>query len=298
LIKAIGPAALVLLVGAPPDIEEPVRRLCGHIRVTVIREAPAAPGGSVTLVGGGPGPTALLTGAGYAALADADVVFYDRLAPSEDLVRLSPGAELVDVGKRPYHHPVSQHRIERRMIKRARQGLDVVRLKGGDPYVFGRGREEVLACSAAGIPVRVVPGVSSAISVPGAAGIPLTHRGISHCFSVVSGHAPLGSDELEALVRLGGTIVILMGIGNLAQISAGLLRAGLDGRTSAAVVERGFSTTQRATFTVLGRLADDVRRLEVSSPAVIVIGDVVGLAQGGESVAAEFAARTAGTGAA
>jgi uroporphyrin-III C-methyltransferase len=153
-----------------------------------------------------------------------------------------------------------------------------VRLKGGDPFVFGRGGEELRACLAAGVGVRVVPGVSSALAVPAAVGIPVTHRGLSHAFTVISGHQRPSEEELTGLARLGGTVVVLMGVVNLEQIALGLLRAGLDAETPAAVVERGYSDSQRSTFTRLGALADDARRLQVASPAVIVIGAVVSLA--------------------
>jgi uroporphyrin-III C-methyltransferase len=264
-------------VGMNPSGEQRVRQLCDQLRIGVAREPEALPYGTVTLVGGGPGVTGLLTLQGAAALRDADVVFYDRLAPRDDLELLAPAAELVDVGKRPHHHPVTQDEIQQRMITRARHGDSVVRLKGGDPFVFGRGGEEVLACVEAGVAVSVVPGVSSSVSVPAAAGIPLTHRGVSRAFTVISGHDPLTAVELSALARLGGTLVILMGINNLPQIAAGLLRSGLAGATPAAVVERGFSSQQRTTVATLDRLSGEVRRLDVQPPAVIVIGDVVRL---------------------
>jgi uroporphyrin-III C-methyltransferase len=230
------------------------------------------------LVGGGPGTTRLLTLEACEALLDADVVFYDRLAPTADLARLAPGAELVDVGKLPYHHPTSQDRIQELIIERARRGQTVVRLKGGDPFVFGRGGEEILACRAAGVDVRVVPGVTSAVAVPAAAGIPVTHRGASRAFTVLSGHLPPSSAELAALAGLGGTVVILMGMANLTVTVTGLVAAGMSPDTPAAVVERGFSDSQRTTP---GRLADLpalVGRVGVTSPAVVVIGDVAAFA--------------------
>ncbi len=277
MLRLIGPAWLVVIVGADGVGKETVSRLAAQLRILVTLESAAAEIGTVTLVGGGPGLTSLLTVAGCEALREADVVFFDRLAPQAELARLAPGAELVDVGKTPYHHPVSQGRIEDLMIERARLGQSVVRLKGGDSFVFGRGGEELLACSAAGIPTRVVPGVSSAIAVPAAAGIPVTHRGISHAFSVISGHVPPSAEELSALVRLRGTIVILMGIANLTQIVAGLRTAGIADDLPAAVVERGFSDSQRTTVTTVERLAFDARRLDVASPAVVVIGEVARL---------------------
>ena len=278
LLRLIGPAWLVVLVDAAPAVQQRVRELAGHLRLMTVDEAPAEPGGRVVLVGGGPGRTNLLTLEAVEALAGADIVFYDRLAPSTDLTDLAPAAELVDVGKSPYHHAVDQRTIEERMIARARSGDTVVRLKGGDPFVFGRGGEEMRACLDAGVPVRVVPGISSAVAVPGVCGIPVTHRGLSHAFTVISGHQRPSAVELEALARLGGTIVLLMGISNLEQIVAGLRRAGLASSTPAAVVERGYSDSQRSTFTTVGELAADARRLQISSPAVVVIGDVVSVA--------------------
>jgi uroporphyrin-III C-methyltransferase len=280
LLRLLGPAWLVVHVDPPVALRERVDRLAASLRLLTTTELPAAAHGRVTLVGGGPGRTGLLTLEAVEALAAADVVLHDRLAPVADLAALAPGAELVDVGKTPYHHPVDQRCIEDQLVERALAGDSVVRLKGGDPFVFGRGGEEVLACLAAGVPVRVVPGVSSAVAVPAASGIPVTHRGLSHAFTVISGHQRPSEDELAALARLGGTIVVLMGVVNLEQIAAGLLRAGLGPDTPAAVVERGFSDSQRSTFSRLGSLADDARRLRVASPAVVVIGEVVGLAAG------------------
>lgn len=233
--------------------------------------------GRVTLVGGGPGDEGLLTVAGARALADADVVLYDRLAPHTKLDVLAPNALLIDVGKQPGHHPVSQRGIEARMIAHAEAGAHVVRLKGGDPYVFGRGGEEVIACTAAGVAVTVIPGVTSAISVPAAAGIPLTHRDVSRLFTVVSGHAPLSEAELGHLAGLGGTIVVLMGVGTLPTLTQGLLRHGARADLPVAVIERGYSSTQRTTISRLDTIVTDAAVAEVESPAVLVIGDVVRL---------------------
>jgi uroporphyrin-III C-methyltransferase len=278
LLRLIGPAWMVVTVGVPEPLRQRVTELAGHLRLLIVDEPPATTAGGVTLVGGGPGRTSLLTLEACAALQTADVIYVDRLAPSDDLARLAPAAELVDVGKSPYHHPVSQTSIQEQLVARARSGQQVVRLKGGDPFVFGRGGEEMHACLAAGIPVRVVPGVSSALAVPAACGIPVTHRGVSRCFTVISGHVPPTATEYEALAQLGGTIVILMGVANLGQIVAGLARAGLSASVPAAMIERGFSDSQRSTFTTVGELAHDARRLDVQSPAVVVIGEVVAAA--------------------
>jgi uroporphyrin-III C-methyltransferase len=234
--------------------------------------------GRVVLVGAGPGGVELLTVAAVRALADADVVLADRLAEVGDLSALAPGAEVVDVGKRPGHHAVPQDEIERMLVDRARAGLTVVRLKGGDPYVFGRGGEEVAACVAARVPVSVVPGVTSAIGVPGAAGIPVTHRGVSHVVTVLSGHVPLDETRARGLVAVGGSIVVLMGVHNLVPITDALRRAGLDPDMPAAVVERGLTSSQRSVVATLATLAERAARLGIASPAVVVIGDVVGQA--------------------
>ena len=276
-LRLVGPAFLVATVGLSPDETAAIRGLAERLRILCTDEPAAAESGHVTLVGGGPGSTGLLTLAACAALREADVICYDRLAPSDDLGPLAPGAELIDVGKTPYHHRISQNRIEDLLIARARRGEAVVRLKGGDPFVFGRGSEEVQACAAAGITVRVVPGVSSAIAVPAAAGIPLTHRGVSHAFTVISGHVLPTAEEFAGLTALGGSIVILMGVANLTGIAAGLRGAGMAEGMPAAIVERGFSDSQRTTHTTLARLADDARRLDIASPAVIVVGEVVRL---------------------
>ncbi len=275
LLRLIGPAWLIVDVTLVGVLRERVAELAGHLHVLLVREDPAPSDGQVTLVGGGPGRTSLLTLEACAALRSADVVFYDRLAPTDELRRLAPGAELIDVGKSPYHHPVSQTSIEELMVMRARRGDAVVRLKGGDPFVFGRGGEEMQACLRAGVPVRVVPGVSSALSVPAASGVPVTHRGIAKAFTVISGHIPPEAHELESLARLGGTIVILMGMNTLAHIVIGLARAGLSLDTPAAVFERGYSDQERRCFTTMGSLLADVGRLGLGSPAVVVIGDVV-----------------------
>ncbi|TFB85438.1 uroporphyrinogen-III C-methyltransferase [Cryobacterium luteum] len=249
--------------------------------------------GSVILVGGGPGAVELLTMAAVTALEQADVVLFDRLAPNDDLASLAPRAILIDVGKRAGNHPVSQTGIEGLMVEHALAGQRVVRLKGGDPYVFGRGSEEVLACHRNGIPVTVISGVTSAIAVPAAAGIPLTHRGISHAFTVISGHAPLTDNELEGLTLLGSTIVVLMGVGTLPTFSQGLLRHGMSAGMPVAIIERGFSATQRTTVSTLSTVLADAAAAGVRSPAVLVVGEVVRLAFSGDTSAEELVARAA-----
>ncbi|UVJ40749.1 uroporphyrinogen-III C-methyltransferase [Arthrobacter sp. CJ23] len=267
------------LVAAVDDGEagwEPLLERCREAGIPVCTEPAPGPEGHVTLVGGGPGALDLLTVGAVNALRDADVVFYDRLAPYQLLASLS-SAELVDVGKKPGHHKVGQRDIEQLMVDSALAGKNVVRLKGGDPYVFGRGGEEVAACVAAGVPVRVISGVTSAISVPAAAGIPVTHREVSHMFTVVSGHAPLTEKEHTHLAGLGGTIVVLMGIGTLPQLAAGLRRAGMKADMPMAVVERGYCPGQRTTIAELGTI--ETAASGCSNPAVLVIGEVVRVAE-------------------
>lgn len=231
------------------------------------------PDGFVALVGGGPGDPGLLTTRGRRLLAEADVVVVDRLAPHELLAELDSDVEVIDVGKMPDHHPVPQHEINAILIDRARLGKVVVRLKGGDPYVFGRGGEELIACREAGIPVEVVPGVTSAIAVAAAAGIPVTHRGVSRGFTVVTGH-----EELAALPHLRShTLVMLMGVKRLADTCAELVAAGHDAETPAAVIERGCTPGQRVTVATLSTLADVAAAAGAESPAITIIGDVVTL---------------------
>lgn len=237
--------------------------------------------GEVILVGGGPGDPDLLTVGGLRTLREADVVLYDHLAPSASLAEVRPGATLIDVGKIPGRHQYSQAEINDLLIAHARTGATVVRFKGGDPFVLGRGSEEWQACADAGIPVRVIPGVSSAVAGPELAGIPLTHRGLSQGFTVVSGHVgpdhPASSVDWDGLARCGHTIVILMGVKHLAAICAGLIARGLSSDTPAAVVARAASPDQlviRGTVEALPGLAVDAG---VEPPALTVIGAVAGL---------------------
>jgi uroporphyrin-III C-methyltransferase len=271
---------LVVWLEGDPSVRRRLTTRGDGARTLVAEEAPASPTprGLVTLVGGGPGAWDLLTVAGRRALAEADVVLYDRLGPHELLEEAAPGAELIDVGKTPGHHAVPQREIEALLIERALRGLRVVRLKGGDPFVFGRGGEEVLACRAAGVPITVVPGVTSAVSVPAAVGIPVTHREVSRAFTVVSGHAPLSEDELQHLVGLGGTLVVLMGVTNLPHLAAGLQRHGMRADMPLAIVERGYTASQRTTTLTVGEVPELLATLRPSSPAVIVVGEVVRVA--------------------
>ncbi|NQX13334.1 uroporphyrinogen-III C-methyltransferase [Microbacteriaceae bacterium VKM Ac-2855] len=273
------PALVVWLEGAE-SVYDRLAVETARSRVWMITEdpAPRLPRGSVTLVGGGPGDPELLTIAGRRALAIADVVLFDRLGPRDALSEWAPGALLVDVGKTPGHHAVPQREIEALLVRHALAGNVVVRLKGGDSFVFGRGAEEVLACREAGVPVTVVPGVTSAISVPAAAGIPVTHREISRAFTVVSGHAPFSDEELGHLAGLGGTLVVLMGVNTLPHLAAGLQRAGMRADMPLAIVERGYTHSQRSTVSTVGEITAKLADLAPRSPAVIVIGEVVRVA--------------------
>lgn len=237
--------------------------------------------GRVTLVGGGPGDAGLITLRGRRALAEADVVVVDRLAPRALLNELDADVEVVDVGKAPDHHPVPQREIERILVDRALRGLRVVRLKGGDGYVFGRGAEEAAACRAAGVPCDVVPGITSALAVPAAAGIPVTHRGTARSVTVLTGHEALDDDELAALAAQttrGGTLVVLMGVSRLGELTAGLLARGADPELPVALVENGCTPQQRTTTATLAAAAEVAVRRGVQAPAVIVIGLVAAMA--------------------
>ncbi|HTF08148.1 MAG TPA: uroporphyrinogen-III C-methyltransferase [Asanoa sp.] len=239
----------------------------------------AEKGGRVALVGAGPGDPELITVKGRRLLAEADVVVADRLAPGLLLDELRPDAELVDAAKNPYGPARTQDEINQILVDRARQGLLVVRLKGGDPFVFGRGGEEVIACAAAGVPVTVVPGVTSAVAVPGGAGIPVTHRGVAHEFTVVSGH--LSPDDPESLVnwpavaQQAGTVVVLMGLRHLPTIAATLVANGRPGTTPAAVIQEGTTASERTVTGTLETIAAAVAEAGLRAPAITVVGEVV-----------------------
>lgn len=227
--------------------------------------------GTVALVGGGPGDTGLITVRGRRLLGQADVVVADRLGPRELLDELAPDVRVIEVGKTPGHHPVPQVEINRILVEEALKGHRVVRLKGGDPYVLGRGGEEAENCRRHGVEVEVVSGVTSAISVPAAAGIPVTHRGLAKGFSVVTGHEELS----EVPARADHTIVLLMGVGQLRESASALGEAGLPAGTPVGIVENGYLPDQRVTIGTLGSIADQAEAAGVANPAVIVIGDVV-----------------------
>jgi uroporphyrin-III C-methyltransferase/precorrin-2 dehydrogenase/sirohydrochlorin ferrochelatase len=238
--------------------------------------------GRVILVGGGPGDPELLTLKGFQALADADVVLVDRLAPLAVLDGLREGVQIIDVSKIPHGRFTPQEEINALLLSKAREGFVVVRLKGGDSFVFGRGMEEVIACTEAGIPVEVIPGVTSAVAAPALAGIPLTHRGISQGFTVVSGHAapddPRSTLDWEALARGGTTLVVLMGVETLRSIARALIGAGRDGDTPLACVMDGGLPSQKVVLTTLAAVVSIGPPPELRSPAVTVIGEVAAFA--------------------
>lgn len=247
--------------------------------------------GLVTLVGAGPGDAGLLTLRGLRALQAADMIVADRLGARQVLDQLAAegtrlSAEIVDVGKLPGYHRVPQDDINEMLVRLARRGKRVVRLKGGDPFIFGRGREEQLFCEEHGVEAEVVPGVTSAVSVPAVAGIPLTHRGIAASFTVVSAH-----DQIERLA--GGrehTVVLLMGVNTLGH-SAHVLAAGSRGADCpVAIIEDGYGERQRVTIGTLADIAGRAAERQVRSPAVVVVGDVVLLSPDVGSLAAGSAA--------
>ena len=234
--------------------------------------------GGVALIGGGPGDPELITVRGRRLLAQADVVVADRLAPPELLAELPPHVEIIDAAKIPYGRAMAQDAINEVMIERARSGSFVVRLKGGDPFVFARGYEEVLACAEAGIPVTVVPGVTSAIGVPALAGVPVTHRAINHEFVVVSGHVAPGHPESlvnwDALAAMTGTIVLLMAVERIELFVDVLLKGGRPADTPVLVVQHGTTAAQHTLRATLADTPEKVRAEGIRPPAIIVIGAV------------------------
>ncbi|MFF0721385.1 uroporphyrinogen-III C-methyltransferase [Micromonospora sp. NPDC003816] len=287
-----GPVTVGVLGGGDPHramaVRDAIRTLLhvrkGTLLTPPVEEGPlvntrTGRGGAVALVGAGPGDAELITLKGWRLLTEADVVVADRLVPGLLLDELRSGVELVDASKIPYGPSRTQEEINQILVDRARAGSFVVRLKGGDPYVFGRGGEELLACAEAGVPVTVVPGVTSSIAAPAAAGVPVTHRGVAHEFTVVSGHvAPDSPDSLvrwEALAGLRGTLVILMGLKNLPAITATLLAHGRPADTPAAVVQEATTGSERVVRATLGEVAAAVADAGLRPPAVVVLGDVV-----------------------
>ena len=274
--------ALDTIEAALPRAAEAAARVTPAAPVTATTSPPTPPApGSVTLVGGGPGDPGLLTLAGHRALAQADVVLYDHLAPQGSLAATRPQALLLDVGKLPRGRHTPQDEINRLLVEHARAGRNVVRFKGGDVFVFGRGGEEWQACAEAGIEVRVIPGVSSATAGPGLAGIPVTHRGLSQGFTVVSAHvgpdSPASTLDWNALATGTTTLVVLMGVATLPEVCAGLVARGMAADTPAVLVANASLPSMRVvrgTVATLPRLAAEAG---VRAPALTVIGPVAGL---------------------
>ncbi len=246
---------------------------------------PASPerrgGGRVVLVGGGPGDPDLITVRGLQALREADVVVADRLGPRSLLENLPSGIEVIDVGKSPRGPAAKQEDIIALLVERARAGQHVVRLKGGDPFIFGRGGEELLGCAEAGVECSVIPGVSSAIAVPALAGIPLTHRGLAQEFVVASGHLPPGHEgstvDWARLGASGSTLVLLMAVHTLPAIADSLLLGGRGPATPVACVQQGGTPAQRVLVSSLEKVAKEAAAFGLAAPAVIVVGEVVSL---------------------
>jgi uroporphyrin-III C-methyltransferase/precorrin-2 dehydrogenase/sirohydrochlorin ferrochelatase len=236
----------------------------------------------VAIIGGGPGDPGLITVRGRQLLAEADVVVTDRLAPRSLLDELPEDVEIIDASKIPYGRAMAQEHINAALIEHARAGRFVARLKGGDPFVFGRGAEEVLACLQAGIPVTVVPGVTSAVGVPTSAWVPVTHRGVAQDFHVVSVHVPPGDDrstvDWEALAGSSGTLVLLMAVERIGTVVSELLRYGRSPATPVSVIADGTMPTQRTINSTLEQVAGLVAQEGIRPPAIVVVGEVVGVA--------------------
>jgi uroporphyrin-III C-methyltransferase / precorrin-2 dehydrogenase / sirohydrochlorin ferrochelatase len=236
----------------------------------------------VAIIGGGPGDPGLITVRGRQLLAEADVVLTDRLAPRSLLDELPADVEVIDVSKIPYGRAMPQEQINATLIDRARAGRFVARLKGGDPFVFGRGAEEVLACLRAGVPVIVVPGVTSAVGVPTSAWLPVTHRGVAQEFHVVSVHVPPGDDrstvDWALLGGSPGTLVLLMAVHRIGAVAAELIRHGRNPDTPVSVIADGTMPTQRTINSTLEQVEEMVTREGIRPPAIVVVGDVVDVA--------------------
>ena len=241
--------------------------------------------GKVYLVGAGPGDPDLITRKGLRHIQRADVVIYDRLIPFELLDETRADAELVDAGKQADKHRLAQEDINAVLLDRALRGKTVVRLKGGDPLVFGRGGEEALVCYRNGIDFEIVPGISSSYAAPAYAGIPLTHRRVSSSFTVITGHEDTSkagtSIHYPSLAQIGGTIVILMGVRRLADITHQLMRHGLDGQRPAAIIEWGTTRHQRTLTASVETIAQRAQDHHIQPPAITVIGEVVALREAG-----------------
>lgn len=270
--------AVASTVGADPRrsvaVREAILGLVDDGRLP-LRRRRAGHSGRVDLVGGGPGPADLMTVRARRLIAEADVIVTDRLGPAAEVIRdLDPDVEVIDVGKSPGAHAVPQEEINRLIVSRAARGHRVVRLKGGDPFVFGRGGEEMRACLAAGTAVDVTPGITSAIAVPQSAGIPVTHRGTAGAFHVVNGQGEVGPSTLEVMADATVTTVVLMGVAALERLVDAAIAHGVPSDRPVAFVESGHTPQQRTTRTTLGRAVADARSIGLRNPAVVVIGEV------------------------
>jgi uroporphyrin-III C-methyltransferase/precorrin-2 dehydrogenase/sirohydrochlorin ferrochelatase len=238
--------------------------------------------GQVAIIGGGPGDPGLITVRGRQLLAEADVVLTDRLAPRSLLDELREDVQIIDASKIPYGRAMAQEHINAALVEHAQAGRFVARLKGGDPFVFGRGAEEVLACLRAGVPVTVVPGVTSAVAVPASAWVPVTHRGVAQEFHVVSVHVPPGDERStvnwELLGRSSGTLVLLMAVERIGAVTAELLRHGRNPDTPVSVIADGTLPTQRTISSTLEQVENLVLKEGIRPPAIVVVGDVVSVA--------------------
>ena len=240
---------------------------------------------TVYLVGSGPGGLGLLTAKAREVIDSADVILYDQLPGEEILATMPESAELIDVGKFGGHHTMKQADIEALMIEKAKTGANVVRLKGGDPFVFGRGGEEMETLRAAGIRVEVVPGITSGIAVPECAGIPVTHRDFASSVTLITGHEnpdkEVSAVDWTWLAHCPGTIVFYMGVKNISNIAELLIKEGMDAQKPVAVIENGFRKNQRVTTAVLSTLAETAEKVGFMPPAIFIIGEVVSLYRDG-----------------
>jgi uroporphyrin-III C-methyltransferase/precorrin-2 dehydrogenase/sirohydrochlorin ferrochelatase len=283
-----GDVKIGVLTGDPrrsAELRDTLLRNPALLRTPALQRQPAAgsgPRGTVAIVGGGPGDPGLITVRGRELLGQADVVVADRLAPRSLLDELPESTEIVDAAKIPYGRAMAQEHINEALISHARAGKFVVRLKGGDPFVFGRGAEELLACLRAGVPVIVVTGVTSATGVPAAAGIPVTHRGITQDFHVVSVHVPPGHEQSTvdwaALAASQGTLVLMMAVERIEAIADTLIRNGRNPGTPVSVIADGTLPTQRTISSTLENVAGLVVQEGIRPPAVVVVGEVVAIA--------------------
>jgi uroporphyrin-III C-methyltransferase/precorrin-2 dehydrogenase/sirohydrochlorin ferrochelatase len=279
-VARIGDVVVAVNAGGDPrravELRNAVSSLLSNGDLPLRRHRTSPASGHVALVGGGPGDPGLITTRGRQLLAEADVVIVDRLAPLGLLDDVDPDVQVIDAGKAPHAHTLTQDQINALLVEHAAAGRRVVRLKGGDPFVLGRGSEEVAACRAAGVSVEVVPGVTSALAVPAAAGIPVTARGVTSRFTVVSGHD--GPLDFASLAALDGTLLFLMGVGRLPEIASELVLNGRRADEPVAVIERGTTPEQRVTVGSLETIAAAAAARGVQSPAVIVVGDVASFA--------------------